>query len=578
MGGCSSSPVEPLIVYHPSPVRAVVLSPDGSYAATLCSDHAVSLYDINQAQSAFELRGHSNLVKRACFTPDSRYLITASLDCTARVWSMADRSQVAEIIHSAAVQFCGLSPNGQVMITITRDHNAYFWANNFKTSSLGANPPVHKISGCNTYCSFSPDSELVAFPLQSGHIRIVELSSGDFRQVAQIVTHSFRLGSFSSPESGSSLLSASSDGIVELFKKSTGYKAATLLNGASGLTNSSAFSPDGRLVVAGGADHVVRIWDAETGKMVAAMRGHNDVVRMCAFSPSGRIIATASADGTVRVWSVAGSRALAVLRDHTRGVNTVVFSEDGLRLASTSNDGKCVIRTVARMAGVEAVDKSLSRSSTTVSTPRRLSSTNSLASTTASSLQTETLPPSSASPPVSPATGVTNAGSDVLNSGLSSLPPLESSPPRPPPPATPPQMPSMQSLMQSQQPSQLQSPPQSPKLSLPPSQSQQLPQQVTQQEQSQQMQSQQEQLSLFVSHEPIVLEFDDAPPKPPAILSPTGRLSLRGKQSALSLTAPTPSAASAPSGGFASAMEVVPQTPMSPDRNSNSYSNAFDLG
>jgi WD40 repeat protein len=39
-------------------------------------------------------------------------------------------------------------------------------------------------------------------------------------------------------------------------------------NPATSLVYAVAFSPDGHLVVTGGADHLARLWDATTGKQL----------------------------------------------------------------------------------------------------------------------------------------------------------------------------------------------------------------------------------------------------------------------------------------------------------------------
>ena len=68
-----------------------------------------------------------------------------------------------------------------------------------------------------------------------------------------------------------------------------------------------AFSPDGRLLATAGADKVVRLWDAETGKEHAALPGA-DRVTAVAFSPDGRSVAAGCKDGLVRVWAVPAAR------------------------------------------------------------------------------------------------------------------------------------------------------------------------------------------------------------------------------------------------------------------------------
>ncbi|MGH8904445.1 MAG: pentapeptide repeat-containing protein, partial [Egibacteraceae bacterium] len=63
-----------------------------------------------------------------------------------------------------------------------------------------------------------------------------------------------------------------------------------------------AFSPDSGLLVSGGTDGMVRVWDANSGEPVRTLQGHTGSVRSVAFSPDGRWLATAGNDQVVRVW------------------------------------------------------------------------------------------------------------------------------------------------------------------------------------------------------------------------------------------------------------------------------------
>lgn len=72
----------------------------------------------------------------------------------------------------------------------------------------------------------------------------------------------------------------------------------------TGGSSELAFSPDGRWLASGGYDMILHIWDAATGKPVAAMPGHAGTIRGVTFSPDGKIIATASDDGDIILWNV----------------------------------------------------------------------------------------------------------------------------------------------------------------------------------------------------------------------------------------------------------------------------------
>jgi WD40 repeat protein len=51
-----------------------------------------------------------------------------------------------------------------------------------------------------------------------------------------------------------------------------------------------------------GMDQMIRLWNVETQKEVAAISGHRGMVMGLTFSRDGRMLASSSEDNTVRIW------------------------------------------------------------------------------------------------------------------------------------------------------------------------------------------------------------------------------------------------------------------------------------
>jgi DNA-binding beta-propeller fold protein YncE len=137
------------------------------------------------------------------------------------------------------------------------------------------------------------------------------------------------------------LLASGSYGQVAIWDLAAGRPVKVLTN-VLGAVNDLKFSPDGTLLaVAGGqpsAKGDLRLYQVADWKLLATLRGHDDVVFSVAFRPDGKQLASASFDHTVRLWDVATRESLRTYKHHSDFVYAVAFSPDGKQLASASKD------------------------------------------------------------------------------------------------------------------------------------------------------------------------------------------------------------------------------------------------
>jgi hypothetical protein len=85
-------------------------------------------------------------------------------------------------------------------------------------------------------------------------------------------------------------------------------------------------------------DQTLKVWDLESGRVLATLAGHTHWVYACAVTPDGQRVVSASHDQTLSVWDLESGRAIATLAGHAGEVNACAVTPDGRRVVSASRD------------------------------------------------------------------------------------------------------------------------------------------------------------------------------------------------------------------------------------------------
>jgi WD40 repeat protein len=208
-----------------------------------------------------------------------------------------------------------------------------------------AAPPVHlatpppTLDHTITALAVSPDGELIAAVAHHG----VQIWSkkGAVENAMQ------GWGGVAFSGDGKRLVTGRTGGSVALYERLPTGDTLVMLGQHSGAVNCVAFARRAKIIVSGGDDNYVRLWDPDAGRETHALEGHEGLVCAVAVSADGKRVASASLDLTVRLWDGETGKELRCLEDHHDQVRGLAFSPDGKQLFTAGMDGKVCQRDVS---------------------------------------------------------------------------------------------------------------------------------------------------------------------------------------------------------------------------------------
>lgn len=92
-----------------------------------------------------------------------------------------------------------------------------------------------------------------------------------------------------------------------------------------------AYSPDGKILVSGGWDNTIKVWNPESGELMKDFVAHDGAIRCMAFSRDSKMLITGARDNSIKIWDSTWTAKYSLF-GHQNTINAVLI-DPGMRYA-----------------------------------------------------------------------------------------------------------------------------------------------------------------------------------------------------------------------------------------------------
>lgn len=261
---------EAVLRFHDGSVNTVLALADGRFASA-GEDGRIAIWRIGRPEPEQVIEGHTGPIVALAQSPDGRLIGSASWDGTARLSPLAGGSARVLSGHSGNVNGIAFLADGTAA-TSGYDATVRFWPTDDTAARVVTLPAV-----LNAVVS-APDGE-VAVAGGDGQLRFV---GSDGRIRAELEIAPTPLVALAITADGSAVAAGGIRGNVAIIERASRAVRANLV-GPGLPVWSLAFTPDGNELLSGGADRLVRRWNARTGEHIGEVVPRSEADPLAAF-------------------------------------------------------------------------------------------------------------------------------------------------------------------------------------------------------------------------------------------------------------------------------------------------------
>ena len=279
----------------------------------------------------------ANFIEQIAFTPDGKFVLWSGDDKKVHVYELAKKQVVATYTeHSDGIRGFAILPDSRRVLSAGYDKTLRLWE--FKGDTTTEIRAFNGHTSRITCVWLSKDGKRAVSSGDDKTVRIWDVDTG--MELQKMEGHSGAMFAAVLTSDGEEAISAgmgAGDHTIRRWNVNTGQEIARWKTEQD--VHSMALSPDGRLLLAGGKQGMLQVWERETGNLLATYVGHTNNVTCCRFSPDGRWVLSCTSgagpneESSLRLWNVETAQEMVRYNPYTssnrKGMKSCAFSPDG---------------------------------------------------------------------------------------------------------------------------------------------------------------------------------------------------------------------------------------------------------
>ncbi|KAI3408238.1 WD_REPEATS_REGION domain-containing protein [Psidium guajava] len=259
-----------------------------------------------------------------CKSTSDDYLFTGSRDGTLKRWTLDESTATCSATFESHVDWVNdaVLAGDNTLVSCSSDTTLKTWNGLSEGACTGT--LRHHSDYVTCLATAENNSNVVASGGLGGEVFIWDLeaalvpASKSSDQMDDDCSNGISTSGSSLPVSG--LRSISSSNSISTHPSQSPSYVPTAAKGHKESVYALAMNGSGTLLVSGGTEKVVRVWDPRSGSKTMKLKGHTDNIRSLLLDSTGRFCLSGSSDSMIRLWDLGQQRCIHSYAVHTDSV------------------------------------------------------------------------------------------------------------------------------------------------------------------------------------------------------------------------------------------------------------------